>query len=252
MSRRQSESSASSASDQSDSGQSEREMEGRQLVVPDARIPSDEDEPSPSQYQLARKQEAECSEDGEEATGSDDHDDSQDLASRDQYRKSKSRGSGAPVSPDAMYSRLINVGRDFISQVEDARKRDLVARKSTRKSLDFDEYPQPRRDPLTFTPPRKSRDLIPASQDELDYERDSVRSSSSTRRRLQQKFRVIGTKSTTDYSQQQIDEWIDATARADMLKASDYEDLRSKREDIGGFVRTNVSYAVFRPCQRAC
>ena len=146
----------------------------------------------------------------------------------------------------------INLGRDFISQVEDARKRDLVARKTTRKSLDFDEFPHPRRDRLTLTPPRKSRELIPASPDELEYERDSVGSSRSTRRRLQEKFRVIGTKSTTDYSAQQIDEWIDATARADMLKAGDFEDLRSKREDIGGFVRTNVSYAVFRLCLRAC
>jgi hypothetical protein len=195
---------------------------------------------------LTRAQEEE--EDGEEATGSDDDEDSQDLASRDQYPKSKSRGYGAPVSPDATYSRLINLGRNFLSQVEDARKRDLVARKSTCKSLDFDEYPQPRRDMLTFTPPRKSRDVIPDSQDDLD----SVASSKSTRKRLQEKFRVIGTKSTTEYSQQQIDEWIDATARADMLKAGDYEDVRSKREDIGGFVRANVSDAVFRVFLRAC
>lgn len=227
-------------------------MERDQLVVPDASIPSDDDVPTPSQYRLTKAQEAESSEDGEEATGSDDDDDSQDLGSQYEDPKSKSNDSRAPVSPDAMYSKLINVGRNFLSQVEDARKRDLVARKTTRKSLDFDDYPHSRRDSLTFTPPRKSREIIPASQDELDFERDSVGSSRSTRRRLQQKFRVIGTKSTTDYSQQQIDEWIDATARADMLKAGDYEDLRSKREDIGGFVRTNVSHAMFRPYQRAC
>ena len=143
-------------------------MERDKLVVPDARILSDDDEPSPSLYRLTRAQAEEGSEDGEEATGSDDDDDSQDLASRDQYPKSKSRGSGAPVSPDATYSRLINLGRDFISQVEDARKRDLVARKTTRKVLDFDEFPHPHRDSLTFTPPRKSREIIPASQDELD------------------------------------------------------------------------------------
>ena len=69
-----------------------------------------------------------------------------------------------------MYSKLINVGRNFLSQVEDARKRDLVARKTTRKSLGFDDYPHSRRDSLTFMPPRKSREIIPASQDELDFE----------------------------------------------------------------------------------
>ena len=63
---------------------------------------------------------------------------------------------------------------------------------------------------------------------------------------------MIGTKSTTEFSQQQIDEWIDATARADMLKAGDYEDVRSKREDIGGLVRANVSDAVFCVFLRAC
>ena len=122
MPRGNSESSASSASDQSERDQLELEMEREQLVVPDARIPSDDDEPSPSQYRLT---------DGEEATGSDDDDDSQDLASRDENPRSKSRDSRAPVSPDAMYSKLINVGRDFISQVEDARQRDLVARKTS-------------------------------------------------------------------------------------------------------------------------
>ena len=134
-----------------------------QLVVPDASIPSDEDEqhePPRSQYRLARAQEAESSE-----------------------------NSRAPVSADAMCSTLINVGCDFIAQVEDARKRDLVAHKleTTRKAPDFDEFPHPRRDPLTFTQQRRSRDLIPASQDELDYERDSVGSLRSIRKRLQQK-----------------------------------------------------------------
>ena len=119
MPRGNSESSASSASDQSERDQSELEMEQEQFVVPDASIPSDDEEPSPSQYRLERAQQAESSEDEDEAAGSDDDDDSQDLGSRDENPRSKSRDSRAPVSPDAMYSRLINVGRDFISQVED-------------------------------------------------------------------------------------------------------------------------------------
>ena len=82
-------------------------MERKQLVVPDASIPSDDDEPSPSQYRLTRAQQAESLEDGEEATGSDDDDDLQDLASRDENPRSKSRDSRAPVSPNAMHSRLI-------------------------------------------------------------------------------------------------------------------------------------------------
>ena len=114
------------------------------------------------------------------------------------------------------------MGRDFISQMEDARKRDLLARRTTRKSLDF------------------------------EIKGFGTRRSRSTRKCLQEKLRVIGSKSTTEYTKQQIDEWIEATARADMLKAGDFEDLHSKREDIGGFVRAHVSYSAFcsylHPC----
>jgi hypothetical protein len=89
-----------------------------------------------------------------------------------------------------MYSKLINVGRDFISQVEDARQCDLVARKTRCKALDFDEYPQPCRDPLSFTPPRKSRELIPASHTISIMNGILWGRIRLTRKRLQEKFRT--------------------------------------------------------------
>ena len=58
--------------------------------------------------------------------------------------------------------------------MEDARKRELMQRKSAKKSIDFDEMPQQRRDQLVFTPQRESRERIPASQESCDLERDSV------------------------------------------------------------------------------
>ena len=121
-----------------------------------------------------------------------------------------------------------------------------MQRKSAKQVLDFDEMPPTRKSQLAFTPPHKSRELIPASQEISDFERDSIASQSSTRKRLQEKFRVVGTKNTSDCTPQQITEWLHATARADMAKAGNYEDLQSKREILGGFVRANVSFLFLR------
>jgi hypothetical protein len=110
------------------------------------------------------------------------------------------------------------MSRTFIAQMEDARKRELMHRKTSCKSLDFADMPGPRRDQMAFTPPRKSREIIPATQDEYDIERDSV-SSRSTRKRLQPKFKVVGTKQLADCTEAQVQEWIEQTAKADMPKA---------------------------------
>ena len=116
-----------------------------------------------------------------------------------------------------------------------------MQRKSAKQVLDFDEMPPPRKSRLAFTPPRKSRELIPASQEISDFERDSITSQSSTRKRLQEKFRVVGTKNTSDCTPQQITEWLNTTA----IRHGEGGELRgtqTKREMIGGFVRVNVSF----------
>jgi hypothetical protein len=72
----------------------------------------------------------------------------------------------------------------------------IDASSTSRKSLDFAEMPELHREQLAFTPQRKSCEIILASQDQYDLEWDSValQSSRSTRKRLQQKFKVVGTK----------------------------------------------------------
>jgi hypothetical protein len=140
--------------------------------------------------------------------------------------------------------------RQFVAELEDARKAQLIHRKSAKQALDFEDDmpPPPRKSRLPFTPPCKSRELIPASQEFSlsDGERDSLASQSSTRKRLQDKFRIVGTKNTSDCTQLQITEWLNATARAEMEKAGNYEDLNPKRETLGGFVRSNVRYLFLR------
>jgi hypothetical protein len=95
-----------------------------------------------------------------------------------------------------------------------------------------------------ITPPRRARDQIKATQDDDDeIERDSLCSSQtgSTRIRLQERWRVIGTKDKASSTLSETKEWIDEHGRAEMAKAGQFEDLRPAPTDAGGFKRVHVS-----------
>ena len=210
---------------------------------------ADEIDPSPSQYRAEKLRHDAAHEYEEEEppelTSESDDDEEPLPVQHSKYSAPKNQRS---ATSDAVYSKFLRLGRQFVAELEDARKEQLIHRKSAKQSLDFeDEMPPPRsKSRLAFTPPRKSRELIPVSQEFSDCERDSLASQGSTRKRLQEKFRVVGTKNTLDCTPQQITEWIQATARADMEKAGNYEDLNTKRDTIGGFVRTNVRFLFLR------
>jgi hypothetical protein len=149
-----------------------------------------------------------------------------------------------------MYSEFMNVARKFTSLVEDTRKQELMSRKTARQSLEFDSPPrQPAkyRHPQ-FTPPRHAREQIQATQDDDDddddIERDSLCSSQtgSTRIRLQERWRIIGTKAKATTSLTEINQWIEEHALAEMAKAGQFEDLRPAATDVGGFKRVHVSH----------
>jgi hypothetical protein len=98
-----------------------------------------------------------------------------------------------------------------------------------------------------FTPPRHARELIKATQyeddDYDDYERDSLGSSQtgSTRIRLQERWRIIGTKTKLTSTTQDINRWVEEHAQAEMAKAGQFEDLRPAPTDVGSFKRAHVS-----------
>ena len=79
--------------------------------------------------------------------------------------------------------------------------------------------------------------------DDEDIERDSLCSSQtgSTRIRLQERWRIIGTKSKATSSLTEINQWIEEHALAEMAKAGQFEDLRPALTDVGGFKRVHVS-----------
>ncbi len=124
----------------------------------------------------------------------------------------------------------------------------MSRKKSARQSLAFESPP---RKPAKyrnqqFTPPRHAREQIKSTQyddDDDECERDSLCSSQtgSTRIRLQERWRIIGTKDKATTTPDQYEEWLTEHGRAEMAKAGHFEDLRPTPTDVGGFKRVNVS-----------
>jgi len=79
--------------------------------------------------------------------------------------------------------------------------------------------------------------------DDDDFERDSIGSSQtgSTRIRLQDRWRIIGTRDKATSSADDIKQWIEDHANAEMAKAGQFEDLHPAPTDVGGWKRAHVS-----------
>ena len=227
-----------SSSESEDSGVDPfAEQQNKDFVFPDSVGLSDDEEPSPSQYRLQREREDEDEpEDEEEEEEALINSDEEHLQETDP--RSAKTGSSKVSSAEAVYTKFINMGRQFVADLEDQRKQALMARKAACKSLDFDDVRPPRGQQLQFTPPRKTKDLIPKSDEESSMRSGSSR---STRIRLQEKFKIVGCKKFCDMSRADIDTWIENVAHADMLRAGNYEDLKTRAKSIGGFVQAHVS-----------
>ena len=204
-----------------------------------------EEDASPSQYQKEMlRQQARRQSDDEEEEEEDEEEEDMEEEEEEPRERVKSRRPRI----DDMYSEFMNIARKFTSMVEDTRKQELMSRRTARQSLEFDSPPrQPAkyRHPQ-FTPPRHAREEITATQDDddEDIERDSLSSSQtgSTRIRLQEKWRVIGTKDKVSTPANEVQRWIEEHAVAEMAKAGNFEDLRPAPTDVGGFKRVHVSH----------
>jgi hypothetical protein len=179
-----------SSSESEDSGVDPfAEQPNKDFVIPDSVGLSDDEEPSPSQYRLQREREDADEPEDEEEEEAMINSDEEHLQETDP--RSAKTGSSKVSSAEAVYTKFINMGRQFIADLEDQRKQNLMARKAARKSLDFDDVRPPRGQPLQVTPPRKTKDLIPESDEEISMRSGSSR---STRIRLQEKFKIVGCK----------------------------------------------------------
>jgi hypothetical protein len=130
------------------------EQQKKDLVIPSS---DQEEELSPSQYQVEKEREdaADPLEAEEEVP--------EDVINSDEdgidHSDPPSAQTGSPKGPsaDAVYTKFINMGRQFVADLEDQRKQGLMARKAARKSLDFDDMCSPSGKQLQFTPLPASR-----------------------------------------------------------------------------------------------
>ena len=127
------------SSSSSESGDSRRDpfdepTEDNNLVVPSPRSFSDK-EPSPSQYQ-AQKLRDDAADGNEEEQppdliSSDDEDEEESPPVK--HTKHSPPKIQQSEATEEIYSKFINMGRQFVAQLEDARKKELLHRKSVKK-----------------------------------------------------------------------------------------------------------------------
>ncbi len=154
---------------------------------------SDDDgsqQPSPS---LFRKEQADENADSSEDNDGEDNqsgygscpelcdseDEDEDEDDYQPFESIPAASSAAAASQESLLEKFSELTRQFATLVEQNRKLDLMSRESASKSLNFDSPKRRRAAP--YTPRQRAPEIISATQEEDDYEfeRDSVRSSSS-------------------------------------------------------------------------
>ncbi len=134
-----------------------------------------------------------------------------------------------------------------------------MCRRSTknekRRSQDSDTESDRKR-PAPFTPPKRGHTLVHNSDFELDdadadpdeYDDESASSSKTPRKKIQPQWQLIGTKHKAQYSTDDIDRWLAASADAEMTKAGPIEEKHSRSgrmaPSLGGFKLAHVSYRI--------
>ncbi len=116
-----------------------------------------------------------------------------------------------------------------------------------------------RKRPAPSTPPKRGRTLVHDSNFELDDadvdpgpdeydDNDSVSSSKTPRKKIQQQWQLIGTKQKFQFSTDDIDRWLAASADAEIIETGPIEEKHScsgrMAPLLGGFKLAHVSYRI--------
>jgi hypothetical protein len=116
-----------------------------------------------------------------------------------------------------------------------------------------------RKRPAPCTPPKRGGTLVHDSAFELDDadgdpgpdeydDNDLVSSSKTPRKKIRLQWHLIGTKQKSQYSTDDIDRWLAASADAEMIKAGLIEEKHSRSgrmaPSLGGFKLAHVSYRI--------
>ena len=214
--------------------------------------------PSPSLYRQQQADEnaddSQEDDDGDEIEGGygscpDLCNSSDEEEDEDEYEASESTpaaSSAAAAMQESLLEKFSELTRHFAALVEQNRKLELMSRKSASKSLNFDSPKRRRTAP--YTPRHRAPEIIAETPEEDDYEfeRDSVRTSSSrsTRIRLQEKFRVIDEKPANFFTPTSHKDWIKKYAAQIMAQSGNPDDIDPDSE-YGGFKKVQVRVYLF-------
>ena len=175
------------------------------------------------------------SDDLRELVSGTESEDEDDLCAKSSYRLDN-------ISNAHMLEKLKDLQSQFTSLLEQVKTSDKDgragrARKTARQSLDFDSPIRKRGSPSL----RQARLQVPDSPDASELSpRDSVQSQSSSRIRLQERYRFIEEKSTESNNPEMIKDWIRRRCTQVMADSGNSYDHTSVDADYGGFKPVQV------------
>lgn len=210
-----------------------------------------DDDHSPSQYKKSRRDEE------EERDFEKDH------------RRFLETDQPPMVDPDSIG--MVNIDREAALKVDvrqcmvrlNKMSKDLQAimhvqaqHKNEKRRRQDSDTESDRKRPAPFTPPKRGCTLVHDSDFELvdadadpdEYDDESVTSSKTPRKKIQPQWQLIGTKQKSQYSTDDIDRWLAASADAEMIKAGPIEEKHNRSgktaPSLGGFKLAHVSYRI--------
>jgi hypothetical protein len=236
-------------------------------VIPDARSLSSSDDESgvsekesPSQYRMEQMRlRGSDDSDGQSSSGDDDVEVPTDDIPADEFvdqiehvpRAVLDKKAALQIDCAAMMRKMHEM-----SQHLKAVMRLQAQHSGAKRSRDDDEEigdPGPatlaaRARAAEFTPPRKKfRDDVPPTPDSFDEDDlESISShASSTRKRVQPEFILVGSKDIPKFSDEEVRDWLRNFAIEQMNKAGPYIDKKPRETDLGGMKLAHVRIIVF-------
>ncbi len=129
---------------------------------------------------------------------------------------------------------------EFMRTVKQLREQTSSSKEGNVDSLHF-PVPNSRKQYLNFTPQRKGREVVAATQEDEDMESDSLSSHSSRRRkRLFAPWKLVLVKLKSKSTKLEVMQEFAEIAENDLLKSGFSDEARQSVDSLGGFKPAQV------------
>ena len=147
--------------------------------------------------------------------------------------------SDGEVPNQAMLDKLSRLATQFSRTVEKLRKSVPAASRATVHS----DLRHRSKAPSRITPPLVSEEAVACTEEDEDeeFEKDSIASSHSQRKKLLAPWKTISVKKRSNCSEEEAFAEFAEYAQSDLAKAGPYDDVKPRDDDLGGFRKTHVS-----------